>query len=111
MDSAVKATRRRNMLLIALALVVAAAGIGAWVYYDKARGGQAAAQPQAKPGKGRGAKGGDGGPVPVVAGVAQVGEIPIYLSGRARWCRCARSSCAAAWTGSSSASTSPKDST
>jgi multidrug efflux system membrane fusion protein len=69
------------MLLIALALIVAAAGIGAWVYYDKARGGQAAAQPQGKPGKGRGGKGGDGGPIPVVAGVAQVGEIPIYLSG------------------------------
>ena len=69
------------MLLIALALIVAAAGIGAWVYYDKVRGGQAAAQPQGKPGKGRGGKGGDGGPIPVVAGVAQVGEIPIYLSG------------------------------
>ena len=67
------------MLLIALALIVAAAGIGAWVYYDKVRGGQAAAQPQGKPGKGRGGKGGDGGPIPVVAGVAQVGEIPIYL--------------------------------
>jgi len=79
MDSAVKATR--NMLLVVLALIVAAAGIGAWVYYDKARGGQAAAQPQGKPGKGRGGKGGDGGPIPVVAGVAQVGEIPIYLSG------------------------------
>jgi membrane fusion protein, multidrug efflux system len=69
------------MLLIALATVVAAAGIGAWVYYDKVRGGEAAAQPQGKPGKGRGGKGGDGGPIPVVAGVAQVGEIPIYLSG------------------------------
>jgi multidrug efflux system membrane fusion protein len=69
------------MLLVALALIVAAAGIGAWVYYDKARGGQAAAQPQGKPGKGRGGKGGDGGPIPVVAGVAQVGEIAIYLSG------------------------------
>ena len=69
------------MLLIALALIVAAAGIGAWVYYDKVRGGQAAAQPQGKPGKGRGGKGGDGGPIPVVAGAAQVGEIPIYLSG------------------------------
>jgi multidrug efflux system membrane fusion protein len=69
------------MLLIALALIVAAAGIGAWVYYDKARGGEAAAQPQGKPGKGRGGKGGDGGPIPVAAGVAQVGEIPIYLSG------------------------------
>jgi membrane fusion protein, multidrug efflux system len=81
MDSAVKATRRRNLLVIALALVVAAAGIGAWVYYDKTRGGEAAAQPQAKPGKGRGGKGGDGGPIPVTAGAAQVGEIPIYLSG------------------------------
>jgi len=69
------------MLLIALALVVAAAGIGAWVYYDQTRGGQAAAQPQAKAGKGRGARGGDGGPTPVAAGVAEVGEIPIYLSG------------------------------
>jgi len=69
------------MLLIALALVVAAAGIGAWVYYDKSRGGQAAAQTQGKPGKGRGGKGGDGGPIPVVASTAQVGEIPIYLSG------------------------------
>ncbi len=81
MDNAVKATRRRNLLLIALALVVAAAGIGAWVYYDQTRGGEAAAQPQGKPGKGRGGKGGDGGPIPVAAGVAQVGEIPIYLSG------------------------------
>jgi multidrug efflux system membrane fusion protein len=81
MDSAVKATRRRNLLVIALALVVAAAGIGAWVYYDKTRGGEAAAQPQAKPGKGRGGKGGDAGPIPVTAGAAQVGEIPIYLSG------------------------------
>ena len=69
------------MLVVALALVMAAAGIGAWVYYDKSRGGKAAAQPQGKPGKGRGGKGGDGGPIPVVAGVAQVGEIPIYLSG------------------------------
>jgi len=69
------------MLVVALALVVAAAGVGAWVYYDKSRGGQAAAQPQGKPGKGRGGKGGDGGPIPVVAGAAQVGEIPIYLSG------------------------------
>jgi multidrug efflux system membrane fusion protein len=69
------------MLLIALALVVAAAGIGAWVYYDKTRGGEAAAQPQGKAGKGRGGKGGDGGPIPVATGVAQVGEIPIYLSG------------------------------
>jgi len=69
------------MLLIALALVVAAAGIGAWVYYDKSRGGEAAAQPQAKPGKGRGGKGGDGGPIPVAAGTAQAGDIPIYLSG------------------------------
>src|SRR6185503_2378312 len=76
MDSAVKATRRRNMLLIALALVVAAAGVGAWVYYDKTRGGEAAAQPQTKPGKGRG-----GGPIPVAAGTAQSGDIPIYLSG------------------------------
>jgi membrane fusion protein, multidrug efflux system len=69
------------MLVIALALVVAAAGIGAWVYYDKTRGGQAAAQPQGKPGKGRGGKGGDGGPIPVAASAAEVGEIPIYLSG------------------------------
>ena len=69
------------MLLIALALVVVAAGIGAWVYYDKSRGGEAAAQPQAKPGKGRGGKGGDGGPIPVAAGTAQAGDIPIYLSG------------------------------
>jgi membrane fusion protein, multidrug efflux system len=69
------------MLVVALALVVAAAAVGAWVYYDKTRAGQAAAQPQGKAGKGRGGKGGDGGPIPVVAGVAQVGEIPIYLSG------------------------------
>jgi len=72
------------MLLIALALVVAAAGVGAWVYYDKTRGGEAAAQPQTKPGKGRGGKGGkggDGGPIPVAAGTAQSGDIPIYLSG------------------------------
>jgi multidrug efflux system membrane fusion protein len=81
MKDAVKATRRRNLLVMALALVVAAAGIGAWVYYDKTRGGEPAAQPQAKPGKGRGGKGGDGGPIPVTAGAAQVGEIPIYLSG------------------------------
>src|SRR3954462_2674077 len=83
MDSAVKATRRRNMLLLALALVVAAALVGAWIYYDKTRGGEAAAQPQGKTGsagKGRG-KGADGGPIPVVASVAELGDIPIYLSG------------------------------
>src|SRR6185436_9720937 len=41
-------------------------------------------QPQTKPGKGRGGKGGkggDGGPIPVAAGTAQSGDIPIYLSG------------------------------
>ena len=81
MNDAVKAKRRRNLLVVALALVVAAAGIGAWVYYDKTRGGEAAAQPQAKPGKGRGGKGGDGGPIPVAASTAQAGDIPIYLSG------------------------------
>jgi multidrug efflux system membrane fusion protein len=83
MENAVNAKRRRNMLLIGLALVVAAAGVGAWLYYDKSRGNEAVAQP-AKGAKGRGGKGGkggDGGPIPVVAGVAQVGEIPIYLSG------------------------------
>ncbi|HEY7240226.1 MAG TPA: MdtA/MuxA family multidrug efflux RND transporter periplasmic adaptor subunit [Burkholderiales bacterium] len=85
MDNAVKATRRRNMLLIALAVVVAAACVGAWVYYDKTRGGEAAAQTEVKqPGKGRGGKGGkggDGGPIPVGTSVAAVGDIPIYLSG------------------------------
>ena len=84
MNDAVKAKRRRNLLAVALALVVAAVGIGAWVYYDKTRGGEAAAQPQAKPGKGRGGKGGkggDGGPIPVAASTAQAGDIPIYLSG------------------------------
>jgi multidrug efflux system membrane fusion protein len=80
MENAVKATRRRNMLLIGLALVVAAAGVGAWLYYDKSRGSEAVAQPT-KGAKGRGGKGGEGGPIPVVAGVAQVGDIPIYLSG------------------------------
>jgi multidrug efflux system membrane fusion protein len=71
------------MLLIGLALVVAAAGVGAWLYYDKSRGSEAVAQP-VKGAKGRGGKGGkdgDGGPIPVVAGAAQVGDIPIYLSG------------------------------
>jgi multidrug efflux system membrane fusion protein len=84
MNDAVNAKRRRNLLVVALALVVAAAGIGAWVYYDKTRSGEAAAQPQAKPGKGRGGKagkGGDGGPIPVGASTAQAGDIPIYLSG------------------------------
>src|SRR4051812_8989273 len=82
MDSAVKPTRRRNMLLLALALVVAAALVGAWIYYDKTRGGEAAAQPQGKTGTGKGrGKGGDGGPIPVVAGAAELGDIPIYLSG------------------------------
>ena len=81
MNEVVKATRRRKLLVVALALVVAGAGIGAWVYYDKTRGGEAAAQPQGKPGKGRGGKGGDGGPIPVAAGTAQAGDIPIYLSG------------------------------
>jgi len=82
MDSAVKATRRRNMLLLALALVVAAALVGAWIYYDKTRGGEAAAQPQGKTGTGKGrGKGGDGGPIPVVAGAAELGDVPIYLSG------------------------------
>jgi len=44
MENAVKTTRRRNTLLIALAVIVVAAGIGAWLYYDKSRGGEAAAQ-------------------------------------------------------------------
>ena len=69
------------MLVVALALVVAAVVIAAWVYYDQTRGGQVTAQPQGKPGKGRGGKGGDGGPIPVAAGVAEVGDIPIYLAG------------------------------
>src|SRR3954466_13966034 len=82
MDSAVKATRRRNMLLLALACVGAAALVGAWIYYDKTRGGEAAAQPQGKTGTGKGrGKGGDGGPIPVVAGAAELGDVPIYLSG------------------------------
>ena len=84
MNNAVKATTRRNLLVIALALVVAAAAVGAWVYYDKTRDGGAAAQPQEKPGKGRGGKGGkggDAGPIPVAASVAELGDIPIYLSG------------------------------
>ncbi|MFL6565584.1 MAG: MdtA/MuxA family multidrug efflux RND transporter periplasmic adaptor subunit [Burkholderiales bacterium] len=75
--------RRRNLLVAALVLVAAAAVVGAWMYYDKTRGGEAAAQPQGKTGnaaKGRG-KGGEGGPIPVVASAAQVGDIPIYLSG------------------------------
>ena len=75
-------TRRRNTLLIALAVIVAAAGVGAWLYYDKSRGGEAAAQTDVKKaGKGRGGKGGDVGPIPVAASAAQVGDIPIYLSG------------------------------
>jgi multidrug efflux system membrane fusion protein len=69
------------MLVVALALVVVAAVIAAWVYYDQTRGAQVTAQPQGKPGKGRGGKGGDGGPIPVAAGVAEVGDIPIYLAG------------------------------
>src|SRR5262245_23085168 len=81
MESAVKPTRRRNLLLIALALVVAAAGVGAWLYFDKSLGGEAAAQPKAKGAKGRAGKGGDAGPIPVGTGVAEVGDIPIYLSG------------------------------
>jgi len=82
MDSAVN-KRRRNLLVVALGLVLAAAVVGAWMYYDKTRGGEAAAQPQGKSGnaaKGRG-KGGEGGPIPVVASVAELGDIPIYLSG------------------------------
>jgi multidrug efflux system membrane fusion protein len=83
MENAVNAKRRRNMLLIGLALVVGAAGVGAWLYYDKSRGSEAVAQPVkgAKGRGGKGGKGGDGGPIPVVAGAAQVGDIPIYLSG------------------------------
>ena len=82
MENAVKTTRRRNTLLIALAVILAAAGVGAWLYYDKSRGGEAAAQTDVKKaGKGRGGKGGDGGPIPVAAEAAQVGDIPIYLSG------------------------------
>src|SRR3954447_1845211 len=82
MDSAVN-KRRRNLLVVALGLVLAAAVVGAWMYYDRTRGGEAAAQPQGKSGnaaKGRG-KGGEGGPIPVVASVAELGDIPIYLSG------------------------------
>src|SRR3954467_5811584 len=82
MDSAVN-KRRRNLLVVALGLVLAAAVVGAWMYYDKTRGGEAAAQPQGKSGnaaKGRG-KGGEGGPIPVVAGAAELGDVPIYLSG------------------------------
>jgi multidrug efflux system membrane fusion protein len=62
---------------------VGAAGVGAWLYYDKSRGSEAVAQPVkgAKGRGGKGGKGGDGGPIPVVAGAAQVGDIPIYLSG------------------------------
>ena len=82
MENAVKTGQRRTTLLIALTVIVVAAGVGAWLYYDKSRGGEAAAQTEAKkPGKGRGAKGGDGGPIPVAAEAAQTGNIPIYLSG------------------------------
>jgi len=82
MENAVKTGQRRTTLLIALAVIVVAAGIGAWLYYDKSRGGEAAAQTEAKkPGKGRGGKAGDGGPIPVAAEAAQTGNIPIYLSG------------------------------
>ena len=82
LENPVKTTRRRNTLLIALALIVAAAAVGAWLYYDKSRGSDAAAQTELKKtGKGRGGKGGDGGPIPVTAEAARIGDIPIYLSG------------------------------
>ena len=82
MENAVKTGQRRTTLLIALTVIVVAAGVGAWLYYDKSRGGEAAAQTEAKKaGKGRGGKGGDGGPIPVAAEAAQTGNIPIYLSG------------------------------
>jgi multidrug efflux system membrane fusion protein len=77
MDNAVKRGRTRNLILIALALLVAA-GAGAWLYYDKSLSGEAAAQPKAKA---RGGKGGDAGPIPVVQAPAQIGDIPIYVSG------------------------------
>jgi multidrug efflux system membrane fusion protein len=82
MENGVKNRYRRTTLLIALAVIVAAAGVGAWLYYGKSRGGEAAAQTELKkPGKGRGGKGGDGGPIPVTAEAARSGDIPIYLSG------------------------------
>jgi len=77
MDNAVKRARTRNLVLIAFAFLVAA-GAGAWLYYDKSLSGEAAAQPKAKA---RGGKGGDAGPIPVVQAPAQIGDIPIYVSG------------------------------
>src|SRR5262245_35110071 len=73
--------RARNVLLIVLAVLIALAGAAALWQRQQSSGGDAVAQSPAKTKKGRGGKGGEGGPIPVAASAAQVGDIPIYLSG------------------------------
>jgi multidrug efflux pump subunit AcrA (membrane-fusion protein) len=76
MNSAVKRGRTRNLLLIALAVLLVAAG-AAWAY----RHFSAAAQPEPKTGRAKGKAQGDARPIPVVADAAHLGDIHIYLSG------------------------------
>ena len=73
--------RARIVLLIVLAVLIALAGAAALWQRQQGSGGDAVAQSPAKTKKGRGGKGGEGGPIPVAASAAQVGDIPIYLSG------------------------------
>jgi multidrug efflux system membrane fusion protein len=73
--------RARNIFLIVLALLVVLAGAAAWWHQRQGGGGEAAAQSPAKGKKGRAGKGGDGGPIPVSAEAARMGDIPIYLTG------------------------------
>src|SRR5262245_51620208 len=73
--------RARIVLLIVLAVLIALAGAAALWQRQQGSGGDAVAQSPAKTKKGRGGQGGEGGPIPVAASAAQVGDIPIYLSG------------------------------